>query len=530
MREMRNWILALVAAFVIAIFPLCEAFNWTVNYFYVPEGKSLLLRYKGPLLFTWGNKIAENGYFAQEGEIGVLEEMPGPGRHFYCPIWWERTLANDVVVQPGEVAVITSKLGGDLPPGQFLVDGDVGEAKSKGILRRTFGPGRYRINPYGYEASIVKDRSVDVGDKQMKHSGWVHIYPGYVGVMTYLTDNPSTSRKAGIQNDTLPPGLYAINPHEMQIDVISIGYNAEELSTEKKLDHQGRPLLDESGEEQPVTDTGISFPSSNGFKIHMDFSVIWGIFPNQAPDIVRRFGNVKSVEQKVIIPQCESICRNNGSKLGAVELLVGDSRQKFQEQVDHDLNKVLKEKNVSLLYGLVRHIYIPRNVREPIQKGYVAEELTLTRKQETTTTKMEGDLREAEQTVMLKTAQITENTKKLVAEKKAGGQKDAETIVAETEKMVAAVDKQCADIDAKKTVALGEAENAAKRMQQEARANLFELAVKAFGDPSAYTRWQFAQALPENIDLKMIYSGPGTLWTDIKGVTPVLNIKPQSGQ
>lgn len=526
MNEMKIWTLAIIVAAAVAIPPLYGAFVWTVNYIYVPEGQSLLLRYKGPLIFTGNNRYAKPGHFAEEGEIGVMEKMPGPGRHFYCPIWWERTLVKDVVVQPGQLAVITSKLGDDLPSGQFLVDGDLGEAKSKGILRRTFGPGRYRVNPYGYEANIVKTEQVDVGGGQLKHSGWVHIYPGYVGVMTYLTEDPKMGRKAGIQNDTLPPGLYAVNPREMQVDVVSIGYNAEELSTEKKKNADGQAILDESGEEQPMADTGISFPSSDGFKIHMDFSAVWGVLPHQAPDIIRRFGNLNAVEQKVIIPQCESICRNNGSKLGAVELLVGDSRQKFQKDVDIQLSGILEEKNISLLYGLVRHIYIPKEVREPIQKGYVANELTLTRTQETTTAKMEGLLRQAEQTVLLEAARITENTKKLVAEKKAGGQRDAETTVAETEKMVAAIDRQCAEIDAKKTVALGEAENAAKRMQQEARANLFELAVKAFGDPTAYTKWQFAQGLPENIDLKMIYSGPGTLWTDLKGIAPVLNVNP----
>ena len=262
----------------------------------------------------------------------------------------------------------------------------------------------------------------------------------------------------------------------------------------------------------------------------MDFSAVWGILPEQAPDIIRRFGNLDAVRQKVIIPQCESICRNSGSKLGAVALLVGKSRQQFQADVDEAFKKILTEKGISLLYGLVRHIYIPKEVREPIQKGYVANELSLTRTQETTTAKMEANLREAEQTVLLEAAKITEGTKKLVAETKANGQKEAETIAAETEKKVAAIDLKCAQFDAQKTVALGEAENASKRMQQEAKAQLFELAVKAFGDPTAYTKWQFAQGLPEDIELKMIYSGPGTLWTDLKGLTPVLNVKPDKAR
>jgi hypothetical protein len=105
--------------------------------------------------------------------------------------------------------------------------------------------------------------------------------------------------------------------------------------------------------------------------------------------------------------------------------------------------------------------------------------------------------------------------------------KESETIAAETEKKVATIDRQCAEIDAKKTVAIGEAENASKKMQQEARAQLFELAVKAFGDPTNYTKWEFARGLPDDIDLKMIYSGTGTLWTDLKGLTPVLNVKPE---
>src|SRR5687768_6914886 len=83
-----------------------EAFAWTFNRKYVPVGSSLLLNYKGALLFGGRNYPAE-GRLAdiRNGEIGVVEQMPGPGRHFYCPIWWERTLVPDQVVKPGEVAI-----------------------------------------------------------------------------------------------------------------------------------------------------------------------------------------------------------------------------------------------------------------------------------------------------------------------------------------------------------------------------------------------------------------------------------------
>ena len=339
----------------------------------------------------------------------------------------------------------------------------------------------------------------------------MHIPAGYVGVVTYLTENPALKRRPGIQDDVAAAGPVRRSiPARRQIDMVSIGFNAKEISTEKQKDAQRQEVVDESGEEQPVANTGISFPSSDGFKIHMDFSAVWGVMPDQAPEMIRRFGNLEAVEQKIIVPQCESICRNFGSRLGAVELLVGDSRQKFQEDVDTAFSKVLKEKNLTLLYGLVRHIYIPKEVREPIQKGYIADELKLTREQETTTAKTEAKLREAEQKVLLEAARITEDTKKLVANIKATGQQAAEQMAAETEQKVAAIDRKAAEIDAQRAVTLGEAEAAAQKMQQEAKAELFGLAVKAFGEPAAYTQWQFAQGLPENIDLKMIYAGGGT--------------------
>ena len=106
-----NRTLIKVAAFVglmCLIFWL--GFEWTINRIYVYEGSSLQLRYKGVLLFG-KNKPSKQGFWAEEGEVGVLQNLRGPGRHFYCPIWWERTIVEDVVIQPGEVGIVTCKLG-----------------------------------------------------------------------------------------------------------------------------------------------------------------------------------------------------------------------------------------------------------------------------------------------------------------------------------------------------------------------------------------------------------------------------------
>jgi hypothetical protein len=500
-------------------------FEWTVNRFYVEQGQSLQLRYKGPLLF--GSAVeAPDGEFAEDGEIGVLEHMPGPGRHFYCPIWWKRELVNDIVVLPGEVGVVTSKLGGALAEGEFLVEGEIGQTKHRGIMRKVYGPGRYRVNPYAYEFKIVKTQ-VEKSALQEKHSGWVTIPSGKVGVVTYLADFPERNRRVGIQQDVLQPGIYPVNPREMQVDVVEVGYRETSIETEKMM--RGSVIAkDESGEPIPDTKTGVDFPSDDGFRINMDFTAIWGISPEQAPQVVRTFGNVHAVEQKIIMPQAESICRNNGSKMKAVELLVGETRQHFQEAVTKEFHDLLAQKNLTLLYGLVRHIYIPQEVRIPIQNGYIADQLTLTRQQEGETAKTEATLREAEKKVELEAAKVKVETAKLVASVEAEGQKKAKETAAETQKLIAAIDKQVAELEAKKTVLLGTAKATADKMEQEARAEKFTLAVKAFGSGSAYTKWQFAEALPLDIALELFYAGEGTLWTDLKNIMPTLPIGPQA--
>jgi regulator of protease activity HflC (stomatin/prohibitin superfamily) len=324
----------------------------------------------------------------------------------------------------------------------------------------------------------------------------------------------------------MPPGIYFINPREAQVDIVGIGYWETSIEVDKQLDAAGKDVVDESGEPLAMPKSGIGFPSSDAFHIQIDFTAVWGVMPEEAPELVRTFGTIEQAEQKVVIPQSESICRNNGSRMGAVQLLVGETRQQFQSGVTEEFAKVLKEKNITLLYGLVRHVYIPQEVRIPIQNGYIAQEMTLTREQEQKTARTEGSLREAERKVELEAERVRVETDKKVANTKAEGDKKAKELDAETKKLVAEIDRKIAELDAQKTIQLGEAKAQADQMQQEAKAQKFDLAVKAFGDPAAYTRWEFATGLPESIDLRLLYAGEGTLWTDLKNVMPTLPIQP----
>lgn len=500
---------------------LLGIFHWSVNRYYVPEGKSLLLRYKGPLLLGRGTP-AKQGHWAEEGQVGVLANLRGPGRHFYCPVWWDRSLVDDIIIKPGEVGVVTCKLGDPLPNGEFLVDGEIGQTLSKGVLRKVLGPGRYRINPYGYQVDVVKTQSNKLGTTE-KSSGWVSIATGFVGVVTNLANNPLTKQTAGIQDKVLPPGLYPINPREQQIDIVKVGYWETSINMESDKPFAELVKADETGGNvDGQLRGGINFPSSDGFGIIMDYTAIWGLMPDQAPNAIKKFGNVKLIEQKVILPQMESISRNNGSEYTATQLLVGAEREIFQNDTLSELEKALADKEISLLYGSVRHIYIPRDVRQPIQTAFISDELKLTREAEQLTAVQEGILREAEQKVVLESKRVEVDTTKQIAEKLAEGDKEAAEARAEGRKLVAAIERQTAELESDAKTVLGQAENSGKQLLEEAKAGKFKLAVAAFGTPSAYNNWTFASNLPENLDLKFLYAGPGTMWTDIKEAVRIM--------
>ena len=232
---------------------------------------------------------------------------------------------------------------------------------------------------------------------------------------------------------------------------------------------------------------------------------------------MRQFGTLKDVEHKVILPQIESICRLHGSRRGAVDLLVGDTREQFQNATAAELERVLTAKNLSLLFGLTRHIYVPKAVREPIQKAKIADELTKTREQEQLTAKAQADLTESKAKVVLEEKRTLAETEKMVAQVGAEGEKKAKEIEATTEKLKAEIDAKTAAIEAQSTRMLGEAKAQSTKLAKEAKAERVQLLVKAIGGPGAYERYIFAEGLPADLRVGIFYAGQGTLWTDLKG-------------
>lgn len=490
---------------------------WVVENTDVPPDKMLILVAKT------GKEMPPGQIIANPGQKGVLLEPLGPGRHFINPFLYERQLRDQIVIKAGEIGVVINKHGKELPPGEFLAGPD-----ERGIQREVLLPGTYRRNPYAYEIRAVK---------------MVEIEPGYVGVVTARSGKPSDEQLAepgerGVQKTVLQPGFYALNPEAFSVESIEIGFNQITMA------HAGRlPETQTSGQQKPAFSTGaaqaailpaVKFPSSDGFEIILDVTLLWQLLPQDAPSVVSRYGNIKKIEENILIPQINSTARIKGSTFGAVDFIVGAKREEFQRAFQETIETTLREKKLQVDLALVQDTLVPDNISGPIQDSRIASEWNTTNAEKTTTEAKKaeldetiGKIRQVEQLVEFETQRIEGNIR-------AEQEKIVNEIAAQTRLLVADLAQQTATIRADTMRKVGAAEAKVVEMKGKAEGEGYSLQVQALGGASDYVAFQFAKSLPDKLRLSLIYAGPGTLWTDLEkagtiapmGVLQKLNQQP----
>jgi len=185
---------------------------WFFCRFYVGPGQMAVIR------ANTGDPLPPGQILAKEGQKGIQERVLGEGRHFLNPYLYEWEVRSAILIQPGQVGLVTAKVGTDLPTGEFIAG-----PGQKGIQRGVLGPGIYRLNPVGYNVDVINATSIQIG---------------YVGVVSSQSgDQPPPGEFAGknqkgTREDVLQPGLYYINPKEFKVDVLEIGVNQVSLLSE----------------------------------------------------------------------------------------------------------------------------------------------------------------------------------------------------------------------------------------------------------------------------------------------------------
>ena len=564
-----KWAIGAVAALAVGWF----IWQWGFCRFYVDPGFMAILTAKT------GEPLPPGQILAQPGQKGIEEQPLAEGRHFRNPLFYAHKTMPVIVIPTGKVGVVTSKVGTELPPGEFLA-----EPGQKGIWRRVLGPGKHRLNPYGYQIDIVDAVSIPIG---------------YVGVVTSLSGKQTTPGafagpgEKGVRQDILQPGLYYVNPKELQVDLLEIGVNQVSLlgktggevitktqiasqnvamqglqqralaeQKEKRLDYLAQQRGQEPAAEssnvglassvgslrkaapgKPATPMApavpaappkptppdfshllslnqfVEFPSRDGFEISLDMTVEFEFLPEHIAWIYQSYGDLPAVVDKIIMPQILSVSRLKGSAYRAKDFIVGEGRAKFQDDLTEALGKTIEEKRIVIHDALIRHVNVPMQILDPIQQASVAVEQDLTNKEKQNTARKQAELNTEQGLVEQRRRQVAQETEKLKAEIQADQEKQVAQLQAEATRQAAEIEKQTALVRADKTRTLGQAQAATITLVEGEKARGFELKAAAFGDPAALTLWEFAQNLNPEVKVTILHAGPGTLWTDVEKAT-----------
>ena len=546
-------IISAVVGIIVVLGALQFMWQWGFCRFYVGPNQMAIITAKN------GEALEPGQILAREGQKGIREEPLAEGRHFLNPIFYERKIVPAIIIDPGKVGIVTSKVGEKLPTGEFIA-----ARGQKGIWQSVLGPGKYRMNPYGYNIEIVDAISIPIG---------------YAGVITSLSGEQAPSgqfandKQKGVRKDVLQPGLYYVNAKEYKVDVLEIGINqvsllgeggskvvtkARQLGQNEALNVLQANVLQKQEEKRkdyfskrassfaaPQSKLGeevkfgggervreadhetmsegemnlmelVSFPSRDGFTISLDMTVEFELDPSVIAGIYNRYGDLPAVVDKIIMPQITSISRNKGSEYRAKDFIVGEGREKFQNDLTVSLEQTLGAKGIKIYNALIRHVEVPDQIRAPIQQASIAIEQDLTNKERQNTARKQAELNTELSLISQRGEQVMQETEKLKAEIAADLDKQVAQIQAETLKKAAEIKKLTAAIAADKIRVLGQAQAAALEKVEGEKAKGLQLKTAAFGDPVAYARWMFADTLNPQMKLNIIHAGTGTLWTDLE--------------
>ena len=525
---------------------------WFTCRVYVPEDMCAVLIRKMGTPLPPGQMVA-----SEPGQRGIQEEVLGPGRHFLNPIVWDWELKPLTVIPAGDpntwewvhshsqrhrdasragnytfkgqfpqVGVVTRRVGKTRPPGQVVVSRESGY---EGILAELLTPGTYKLNPYIYQielhpAVVIPTGFVGVVTNMFGESTSSPPTPGIltgdrddaVGKsepnaeqMVSLVPPLAQPGERGTLRDVLQPGVYFINPRVQKVTLIEIGFN--EYSQDKISETE---------------DFRLTFPSDTGFLIKVNVTVIWGIDPAHAAEIINEFGNVDGVIEKVIGPQLRSICRNIGSTYAARDFIQGEKRELFQRDMTLELQRICRGKNIEVLLSLVREIEvhspeaapgsdsITEDLKRTIQQSFIAIENQITKEKQREAATAKAELEEVKKRVDIARETIRAETRVKVANIQAEGDKQAAETDAQAALAVATIQQQVAELEAQRTQIIGKAKADVVRMRNDAEAEGYRMLVNAMGSAAAFNLYTFAESF-EPKSIRLIFAGPGTFWTDL---------------
>jgi len=441
------------------------------------------------LIRKTGDPLPAHQILAEKpGQKGIQLAVLPEGRYFRNPYTWSWRLSRITDIPAGKLGVMVRLYGQD-PPAGNIIAGD----GQKGIVADVLRPGKYRINPYANTVQLVDA---------------VNIRPGHVGVVVSLVGQDIfqntaitasgdeflvTDLQKGTQNRVLDPGTYYLNPFIVNVVEVNLQSQRFEMSG-----------ID-----------AISFLTQDGFDVRVEGTIEFNIIRQEAARLTHRVGDIEDIVQKIILPRARGYSRIEGSKKRAVDFIVGESRQQFENNLEKHLHQTCQVWGIAINSVLIRNIIPPDEIAAVIRDREIAVQEARKYNQQIQQSKSKAELVRQEMLAKQNSARVAADTQKLKAVIEARQRMAVDLVGAERELEVAKIDQQAAEAKAGAIVVEAQAEKDVVHMQNLAEAEVLTERAKAFGGGDNLARYAFQTRLAPRIDTILTSDQPQGLGRSI---------------
>ncbi len=404
---------------------------------------------------------------------GIQLEVLAEGRYFRNPYSWGWEIHPITDIPAGKLGVVTRLFGPDLAAGKILA-----EEGTKGIVSDVLTPGKYRLNPYAYRVELFDA---------------IRIRPGNVGVKTQLVGNdvlnndlPENQRNTflvpenlkGVIAEVIDPGTYYLNPYVVNVVEVNLQSQRFEMS----------------GEDV------ISFLTLDGFTVTVEGTIEFGLERTKAALLTHRVGDMDDIIKKVILPRARGFSRIEGSKHPAVDFIVGETRQKFQSELENHLRSRSQDWGVDIKSVLIRKIIVPDEIASISRDREVAVQEAHKYEQQIEQARSKAELVK-QQTLALQNAEkVKSDTARIQAVINAQQGQAVDLIAASQRLGVAKVELQAAEFQAQAILAEARGQSDAIAAGNAAEAAVVAGLVTAFGDGLTLARYELYRTIAPKIE------------------------------
>jgi regulator of protease activity HflC (stomatin/prohibitin superfamily) len=409
----------------------------------------------------------------QPGQKGIQPGVLAEGRYFRNPYTWGWKIAKIVDIPAGKLGVKTRLFGQHLPDGKIIAETE----DAKGILADVLTPGKYRLNPFAY--------GVQMFDATAIRPGHVGVVTSLVGDDVLINDLAATNRNTflvekgmkGVLMDVLDPGTYYVNPYVVNVSEVNLQSQRFEMS--------GVDV--------------INFLTLDGFTVTVEGTIEFALQRERVALLTHRVGDMEDIVKKIILPRARGFSRIEGSKHPAIDFIVGENRQKFQNDLEAHLRDRSEGWGVDIKSVLIRKIVVPDQIASISRDREVAVQDAKKYEQQIEQAKSQAELVKQEMLAQQNKEKVDAETSRIRAVIGAKQEQAVQIVAAQKDLGVARVRNEAAAFQAEAITLRAQGGQLAVRATNEAEAAVLTSQAQAFDGGMNLARYTFYQRLGPRI-------------------------------